>query len=403
MKFLISKTVMQKALEAAALIIDKNGYVPAARYCHMRLSDGRVVFTATNIRDSIERVAHIADLGPDVGPTLIDIRRILRLLKALQEQPLTVISVTQTTILHSNGKSVFYNHDISNWQESWMYKQDNPIMNRFPEKILTDKTQWGNFLGKGDLRPALQHLYCSIKDNMLTAVATNAHLLCGVRHEVDSVPDMEFLISGNNLKIMKKLFCQAERKIRFLVSKEYIWMEDGVTSVSFRMNESGPGFPKWRNVIPREFFHLIMNRKELIEAINTVSVTSNHSTRQIIFRIIPGYVTVHSDDLDEEGMSDFTVPAEVHGALIDIGLNYILLLQAMAQFSKEESIRVDYDQANRAVLLTGVNAGPSSCITLVMPVMINHGVGTDFISIKEEYLAAHPIPEDRPDIFEVWK
>jgi len=211
-----------------------------------------------------------------------------------------------------------------------------------------------DFLGKDDLRPAIQGAYIGAD-----IVGTNGHIL---RHIKSNYAGAPFILTRAGVELVKSSLKDVETWKVKQDKYNVCLYANGVRIIARKIDET---YPAYKTVIPRNNPGLItLDRNELQITLKSLDSVINKNTKQVELKVIDaGAVEISGRDIDRQTESSQEIRANVSGleSAFRIGFNS-KYLQTICSNIAGDSINMQVSQPNRAGVINDE--------ILIMPVMI---------------------------------
>jgi DNA polymerase-3 subunit beta len=229
-------------------------------------------------------------------------------------------------------------------------------LNMLPDGSLIGKDVAGvlDFLGKDDLRPAMQGAYIGAD-----IVGTNGHILRHIKSDYTGAP---FILTRAGVELVKSSLKDVEtwkvKQDRYNVCL----YANGVRIIARKIQET---YPAYKSVIPADNAGLIrLDKKQFNSALKSLDSVLNKNTKQVELKAIDaGAVEISGRDIDRQTESSQEIRANVSGleSAFRIGFNS-KYLQTICSNIAGDSISMQLSQPNRAGVINDE--------ILIMPVML---------------------------------
>ena len=184
----------------------------------------------------------------------------------------------------------------------------------------------------------------------LVLVATDGRRLSYVKKEFDArIPDFKGVIIPPKVLGLVSKRAPDEGLIEIAVSEKSIFFRFGSYKISSILIEGQ--FPNYQKVIPESQKNLIiLNRRELLDALKRVAVFVEQKSRRTFFSISENLIVVSSEESDL-GTAREEFGCEYSGPEAIIALNYKYVEDPLKVMDAER-IRIEFTEPNRAITLS---------------------------------------------------
>lgn len=371
MKIIISKSILLKHLQTLGGIIATSNSLPILDNFLFEVNKTELKITACDLESTMTCVLEIEPTENGVfavqGKMLIDI------LKTLPEQPL-ILDLKANNILEIITGSGNYEIGYLDGRE---YPKaivlENPSTVSLPSKVLSNAISKTVFAtGNDDLRPIMTGVYFQFSTEGLIFVATNAHKLVKyTRTDVKANQEAKFIMPKKPLSVLKGILgaLDIEVKIEYNESNSSFSFENYI--LNCRLIDGK--YPNYERVIPKDNPNkLVLDRAQLLNSVNCVSVFSNRLTRQVVLRISGAELNVNAEDLDYSNKAEERLTCNYQGVDITIGFNSKYLIEMLRNLECRD-VQLEMSMPNRAGILTPIDSleEAESLMMLLMPVQLN--------------------------------
>lgn len=205
------------------------------------------------------------------------------------------------------------------------------------------------FCGKDELRQAMQGVAINRYARTGEICATNAHYL---KTAIISNLEIDGIIPQRYCPLLFAGTCKS--------NQGHLKIESETESIQIRLIDAK--YPDYHAVIPTNNpIKVTFNKKDLLQAIKTLSLTVNKNTDRIDFNFKPDNTCdFHSEDIDFNLETHLSLPYLGEGTDLEISFNWRYLETILKSDSSEE-VLIEGSICNRAVLI--------NTYSLLMPVM----------------------------------
>ena len=220
---------------------------------------------------------------------------------------------------------------------------------------------------KDELKPMLNGVLFEIKQNTITAVATDGHRLVKFVNNQKNSENCKILIPQKFLNTIATGTINT-KKANLEIHEDYVLIKSNNQKLSTRLIREK--FPDYENVIPQENpQETIVNKQDLQDTVKRVSLMSNKSTKQVVLKLSQNKVIVTAEDHETGGSAIDEVHCTHSGNDCTIGFNGTLLLEIL-RHQKTEKIKLLTNSPLSAMLVEQENESGSQTTTLLMPIRI---------------------------------
>lgn len=371
MKFTVSSSELQYALQRAVGAIGSNPVLPVLEDFLFDLNEGQLTITASNLEVSISTKLEVT--SEDSGAIAIPAKILMDTIKALPNQPVT---------LDVNPDN--YGVEITSSYGKYRMSGDNP--DDFPSLPVEENTDYVHISSESlqaaisktlfatsndELRLAMNGVYTQIDFNDVTFVATDAHKL--VRYtfkEMNSDVTASFILPKKAMSLLKGIPGNSETvKISFNSKNAFFHFED--STLICRLIDAK--YPDYNAVIPQNNPNILrLNRLDFLNSMKRIAIYANKTTNQVALNISDGALTISAQDLDFSNDATEQMSCEYQGDSMTIGFNAKFFIEMLSVLDAKEIV-LELSAPNKAgIVLPGENKENEDLLMLVMPVMIGN-------------------------------
>ena len=354
MKATVNTADLKAYLKAAKPFVKQNNSLPILEDVHIRAAGNEVTLTVSDLENSFQ--VHIpADIQEhgEVGLPFADLFQFVSTCKDLaidiEADANQKANVSGLKLQGHNPEEFPILPELANMKAI----DFSPLL--FHELIVA-----AAFLGNDDLRPVMSGANISKRDGLLTIAATDSHRL----YKAEICPyDEEFdiIINGMVVRKVPKVFDTTTNVTVQFNESNAVFEQPGIRLISRLIDGK---YPNINAVIPQENpVQVILNKTQLIEAINRVKIASAQSTRQVLLTVTEGQCKLYACDIKYGREMETTIPCRGEGD-IEIAFRFKFLLEILAQQLSPE-VTLELSSANRAGVIREFHR-----TYLIMPVMI---------------------------------
>jgi DNA polymerase-3 subunit beta len=371
MTFTVSSSELLHALQKAAGAIGSNPVLPVLEDFLFELDESKLSITASNLEVSISTQLEV--ISEDKGAIAIPAKILLDTLKALPEQPVSIV-------VDLDNQSV----EITSSYGKYHLSGDNP--EDFPNLPEEENTDYVHISGEiieaaisktlfatsnDELRLAMNGVYTKIDFNDITFVATDAHKLVKYSFkEVNSDVDAAFILPKKAMGLLKTVIGGDETVKLSFNSKNAFFRFDNTTLICRLIDAK---YPDYNAVIPVNNPNIVtIVRKDFLNSMKRISIYANKTTNQVSLNISNDSLTISAQDLDFSNDATEQMACQYSGDSMTIGFNAKFLVEMLSVLDSKEVI-LELSTPNKAgILLPSESRENEELLMLVMPVMIGN-------------------------------
>lgn len=366
MKFSVSSGDLLKRLQSISGAVSSNPILPIMEDFLFDIKSDKLTISATDLDTSMTTEIDVLSEG-DLS-TCIPAKMLIDVLKGLPSQPIT-ISVGERnliTITSKNGKYKLAGENSSDFP-SIAQRSESALLEMPATELssIISRTIWAT--GNDELRQAMTGVYFDISSKDVCFASTDAHKLTRyISSEHKSEKDANFIVPKKALHLLKNALSDGQVKIYF--SDKSVFFETANIKLVSRLIDAK--YPDYNAVIPAEgsdSLYIIVDRKELLDAVKRVSIFANKTTNGIVFNSTASGLTITAEDFDFANEAAEVVSCEKSDE-IRIGFNAKFMIEALSVLS-DTSVTIRLSTPTRPAVLYETNT-KTDYMVLLMPIMI---------------------------------
>lgn len=371
MKFQVQSKSLYSYLLALSKVLNSKNALAILNNFKFEVADETLIMQASNTEIFAEARMHI-DFPEGEGKFCIDAKRILDLLKRLPAIPITFdLSKDESLKIHyGTGKYDLTTVPASEFPVPDDVKNGDAIaeFDCPTQQIINGIDNTIFAVSAESIRPQLCGIYWDIKPDAIVFVATDTHQLVKYRNKM-SAPGVEcnFVLLTKAAQALKTIMAK-EASVHVKVNTRSAVFK----SESFTLRCSLPqgAYPNYERVIPQENpIRFTLDRQNLYDAIDRVSVCAQTSVNLCEFNFKPGNLMVKARNLDMGVAAEESMPCEIDKE-IAVGLRGDLTMQILNSLSSA-NIRMQLSNPSRpAVIQPGEDDEFSELVIIQMPMQI---------------------------------
>ncbi len=371
MKFLVSKPIIFKTLNHLQSIVNKKNTLPILSNILIEAKDSTLILTSTDMDISI-RETIICNIVEE-GSTTLNAQIMFDIIKKLPES-------SEVEFISNDGKILTIRSNVSKFSLSCLPKDDYPIIETTSEGEhltvngqdilkLINKTKFA--ISNEETRYFLNGLYFNIllknEISMITFVGTDGHRLAtstltkkNLLNELNGV-----IIPKKTINELSKLLSENNNDIDINISSnKIIFYIDNLILISKLIDGN---FPDYTKVIPKNNNNfLIINRSNLLAAVDRVSTISNEKSPSIKFKLLKNLVNLSTIN-NENSTATEDIISKYEGDEIEIGFNSRYIMDILDNLEGEE-IKISFN--NNATPIIAEEQNSSEVVYVLMPMRV---------------------------------
>ncbi len=340
MKFKILRSSFFKTLSHLQGIVDKKNSLPILANILIEAKKNELILSSTDMDISI--IEKISCNVLEDGATTINSQILYDIVRKLDDN-------SEVEIISNNGKLMTIRADGSRFSLACLPKEDYPLIDQENSgtnlKInssvlfkLIDKTKFA--ISNEETRYFLNGLYFNVNNednkNVVTLVGTDGHRLAKFSHEIDENIDQisGVIIPKKTIYELSKLLSEIDKDITISISSnKIIFIIEDITFISKLIDGS---FPDYKRVIPTDNSNiLIINRNNLLSAVDRVSTIANEKSPVIKFKLLENILNLNTVN-NESSTASEDININYKGKEIEIGFNSKYIMDIVNNLEDEE-------------------------------------------------------------------
>lgn len=370
-KFIIGSKELLSKLNDIKSVVPSTPVIPILENFLFECSEGILNVTASDLQNAI--TVSVAVETEDNFNVAVPARMLLDTLRNLPEQPITFTISTDShaiEVLSDNGRYTMAGEDAGDFPRPAQAKNTTSVM--LGSKTLKEVLDYTlPFVSSDEMKPAMNGVYFSFANEMLTIAATDSHRLCRVKvvsegTNINHTP----LIAGKGLGLLGKVL-KGEGEIQLEFNDTNVFFTFGTTKVVSRLIDER--FPDYENVIPTSNDKkLSIDRGQLRSSLKRISIYANKTSQQVRLKLENNNLLVSAEDVDFSNEAKENLPCDYEGESLEIGFNGKFLLEILDTLTCN-TITMEFSEPNRAALIYPYDdMKEKEVLILVMPVMLNN-------------------------------
>ncbi len=378
MNFIVSSTALYRQLSRISGAIPSRSVLPIIENFLFDVSNNTLIISTTNLETSMQTKLAVESRGEPIK-VAIPAKILLEILKALPEQPVTMIVDERTfgvEISSENGKYKISGENGEDFPN--IPRHENADSVQLPLQVLLKAISKTIFAASTDEdKAALNGILFDLGDSSITFVATDAHRLVRYRRVDVTVPQpTSFIVPQKALNLLKSSLdpnSLANVTIHYNDANAFFHAENLLLVCRLIDHK----YPDYENVIPSNNPNkLFISKQELMGSLRRVNFFANKSTHQVRFTLKGSELEISSQDPDFANEAHEFLKCHYEGTDVEIGFNAALLIDVISNVDTEEVV-VELSEPGRAgIILPNLQDDGENVLMLIMPIMLNSYVPT---------------------------
>jgi len=367
MKFIVTKPVIYKTLSHLQSIVNKKNTLPILSNILIEAQQNLLTLSSTDMDISIKETINCNII--EQGSTTLNAQIMFDIIKKLPEN-------SEVEFISNDGKILTIRSQVSKFSLSCLPKDEFPIIEtnssnskRLIVKAKTffnliDKTKFA--ISNEETRYFLNGLYFNVsskdESSILTFVGTDGHRLATSQSVTNKfsneVPGV--IIPKKTINELSKLLSENTNDIEIdISSNKIIFYIDNLILISKLIDGN---FPDYTRVIPNNnHHHLIINRFNLLSAVDRVSTIANEKSPSIKFKLLKNLLNLSTIN-NENSTATEDIITNYKGNEIEIGFNSKYIMDILDNLEGEE-IKISFNDNSTPII---AQEQSSSDITYVL-------------------------------------
>ena len=374
MKFIVSSNILSNRLQAVSKVISGKPVQPILNNILLVASEGMLYAMASDKETTMEAKIELDSLEEE-GKITIPAKILLDILKEFPEQPLTFdinISTNEVKIISEKGEFSVAGENADDYPIQTALSDDSTEMTSKCGLMLDGISKTIFATASDVLRPVMNCILIEMNEDNFTFVASDAHKLVRYkRFDAKSETGQFTLILPKKPAIMlKNILPKDESELRFSFNDKMACFVFGDYKMTSTLVEGR--FPNYNSVIPKDNpKKVIIDKKELNDALRRVSVMANQASNLVKFEITDGKIVVSAQDVDYSMSGHEALTCQYEGEEIAIGLKSPFVLEILSNI-ETANIVLEMSVPTRPSLFLPFESDDSDgdLLMLLMPMMV---------------------------------
>ncbi|HRL30199.1 MAG TPA: DNA polymerase III subunit beta [Ottowia sp.] len=348
------------ALQSVAGIVERRHTLPVLANVLLRKSGETVQLTTSDLEIQIRTAAQ---LGGDSGnfSTTVGARKLIDILRTMPADQTVSLESQASKLILKGGKSKFTLQTLP--AEDFPLVQEAPSFGtafKVPQKTLKNLLDQVAFaMAVHDIRYYLNGILFVAEGRQLSLVATDGHRLAFSSATLDTdVPNKQEVILPRKTVIeLQRLLSDASvpegqdaPMIEMQFAPNQAKFSFGAMEFVTKLVEGK--FPDYNRVIPKNHKNSVtLGRAPLLASLQRTAILTSEKFKGVRLNFEPGTLRVASNNAEQEEAVD-ELDIDYGGDAIEIGFNVTYLIDALANMSQQEMIKIELQDANSSALVT---------------------------------------------------
>ena len=345
------------ALQSVAGIVERRHTLPVLANVLLRKSGETVQLTTSDLEIQIRTAAQ---LGGDSGnfATTVGARKLIDILRTMPADQTVSLESQASKLILKGGKSKFTLQTLP--AEDFPLVQEAPSFGtafKVPQKTLKNLLDQVAFaMAVHDIRYYLNGILFVAEGRQLSLVATDGHRLAFSSAKLDTdVPNKQEVILPRKTVIeLQRLLSDAGGENQPHIEMQFANNQAKFTfgGMEFVTKLVEGKFPDYNRVIPKNHKNSVtLGRAPLLASLQRTAILTSEKFKGVRLNFEPGTLRVASNNAEQEEAVD-ELDIDYGGDAIEIGFNVTYLIDALANMSQQEMIKIELQDANSSALVT---------------------------------------------------
>ncbi|MBD7894178.1 DNA polymerase III subunit beta [Limosilactobacillus sp. Sa3CUN2] len=360
MKFTINRSAFISQLNNVLRAISSKTTIPILTGLKMVVANDSITLTGSNSDITIESVMSANDENYELkidepGSIVLPARFFSEIVKKLPDKHVTieVTSGFQADITSGNAKFQINGQDAENFPHLPEVEADNPVVlaNDILKEVIR---QTVIAVSKQESRPILAGIHVTLRDGLLTAVATDSHRLAQRKVNLEGIGDVNYdvIIPGKSLDELSGMISDVKDDVKMQVTDNQVLFIFGNTHFYSRLLEGN--YPETSQLIPDSADTTIeLDAGAFLSSIDRASLLSHESRNDVVkLTIKPGenLVRISGDSPDIGMVEENVATSSVEGNDLEISFNPNYMKDALRSFG-QSTVKVSFTSPLRPFTL----------------------------------------------------
>ena len=361
MNFTINRTAFISQLNNVLRAISSKTTIPILTGLKMVVNDDNIVLTGSNSDITIESVINANNADNDLvieetGSIVLPARFFSDIVKKLPDKKVTiaVTSGFQADITSGTAKFQINGQDAENFPHLPEVETDKTVT--LPNDMLKEVIrQTVIAVSKQESRPILAGVHFTLKDGILTAVATDSHRLAlrKVALEIiDNGLDFDVIIPGKSMEELSGMISDVHEDVQMQVTENQVLFIFGNTHFYSRLLEGN--YPETSQLIPNTADTTVeLEAGNFLASIERASLLSHESRNDVVkLSLKPSekLVRISGDSPDIGTVEEEVATTALDGNDLEISFNPNYMKDALRSFG-QATIKISFTSPLRPFTL----------------------------------------------------
>ena len=333
----------------------------------IEVDNNTLLIRATDLKVGFETKIPVEVLVP--GTTTIFCEKLLGILRSLPDEQINFELDNDRLKISPDIKKVdFQLKSIASDQYPEIKNINDNAYFEIPQKDFIEMISQTIFAVSDDeTRYFMNGVYMENDEGSLIMVATDGRRLSYIKKTFDvSIMDFKGIIIPPKVLMLIKKLSSGEGNLSLAISDKNIFVKFDNQKIFSNLIEGQ--FPNYNRVIPeKQEYDIIINKSELLSALNRVSLLVENKSKRIYFELNESAITLSSEE-SEIGVAKEELACNYNGPENNIALNYSYIVDPL-KVIKDEEICIRYSEPNKAITI--LPSPETDYFHIVMPMQVD--------------------------------
>lgn len=378
MKFVIERDRLVQAVNEVTRAISARTTIPILTGIKIVVNDEGVTLTGSDSDISIEAFIPLIENDEVIvevesfGGIVLQSKYFGDIVRRLPEENVEIEVTTNYQTNISSGQASFTLNGLDPMEYPKLPEVTDGKNIKIPINVLKNIIRQTVFAVSAiEVRPVLTGVNWIIKDNKLSAVATDSHRLALREIPLETNIDEEYniVIPGKSLAELNKILDDASESIEMTLANNQILFK--LKDLLFYSRLLEGSYPDTSRLIPTDTkSELVINSRAFLQAIDRASLLARENRNNVIklMTLENGQVEVSSNSPEVGNVSENVFSQSFTGEEIKISFNGKYMMDALRAFEGDD-IQISFSGTMRPFVLRSKDAtNPNEILQLITPV-----------------------------------
>ena len=378
MKFIINSLLFSKQIQSLSGVLTNSNTIPIINCFHFHLDEDLLTIRATDMETTLVTKLEV-ETGHVEGVTDIAVpsKLLLDIVKNLKDMPLS-FSVDDSTygisITSGEGKYRLAGKNAETFPAMPEARETSHMtMSSSALAYAIGKTAFA--ASTDEVRPQMTGIFCDIKTDNITFVATDAHKLVRYRNlTVQTENEVSFILPRKPVTMLRNILSSRDMgEVEIEYNKTNVFFTFENFYIICRLIDGQ--YPNYDAAIPKDNPNkLTVDRISFLNTLRRVGLFANQASHQIRLSISEHELNVSTEDHETSNNANEKLPCQYDGEPMEIGFNAKFLTEMVNNIETEQML-MELSHPSRAGIIFPIKEEENATediLMLVMPVMLNN-------------------------------